>query len=110
MYNKLLNTRLWVLRSPEEEQGGSQEVKLEETDAFKSLKSSLDLLTKELSGIKEENKSLKTELASTKQELKDTRDAYKDMFGENSNTSKDEIEERTTSIDLLEEVAKCELK
>lgn len=113
MYKKLMLTKLWMLRSPEDDKGGEPkppvEKKLEDEEAFKILKSEVETLKKELGESKEENKTLKTELDQTKQDLKDTRDAYKEMFGDKGKTPEDEKDKKAPSEDILEAVAKCEL-
>ena len=115
--NKLFMLKLWMLRYPEDNGGQGDEPdkkepqKFEDTEAFKSLKTSIDTLTKELKEAREESKSLSTELGNVKQELKDTRDAYKEVFGDKGNKPDDEKGDKKapSSIDLLEEVAKVEL-
>ena len=99
-----------ILRSPDDEEAKPASPKVEETDAFKNLKSDIESLAKQLSEIKSENKKLSSELSSTRQELQDTRDAYKEVFGEKGNEISNETNDAPHSVDLLEEVAKCELK
>lgn len=114
MYKKLMLTKLWMLRSPEDDKGGGEktppvEKKLEDEEAFKILKSEVESLKKELDGSKEENKTLKSELDQTKKDLKDTRDAYKEMFGDKGKTPEEDKDKKAPSLDILKAVAECEL-
>ena len=114
MYKKLMLIKLWMLRHPDGTDGGGNpapvEKKLEDEEAFKNLKSKVELLEKELAESKEENKTLKTELDQTKKDLQDTRDAYKDMFGDKGNKQpEDDKGKKAPSLNLLDEVAECEL-